>query len=84
MTEIEHKLLEIHLLLGQTTMDKIDIDVKLKLAKKVKEAIEVIQCCKSDSELLLGFLDKLERIDALKHAEDWQKKTYVASYLKAK
>ena len=45
MTEIEHKLLEVHLLLGETTIDKIDIDVKIKLAKKVKEAIEVIRCC---------------------------------------
>lgn len=45
MTEIEHKLLEVHLLLGETTINQIDIDVKLKLAKKVKEAIEVIRCC---------------------------------------
>lgn len=44
MEEVEEKLLEVHMLLGQATMDKIDIDLKIALLKKTKEAIEVIRC----------------------------------------
>lgn len=63
---------------------EITQDYAVYLENELLKAINDTHCCKSDSELLLGFLDKLERIDALKHAEDWQKKTYVASYLKDK
>ena len=44
MQEAEQLLLEVHLLLGQATSEKIDIDLKLSLLKKTKEAIEVIRC----------------------------------------
>lgn len=44
MEEAEEKLLEVHLMLGKATMDEIDIDLKIALLKKTKEAIEVIRC----------------------------------------
>ena len=44
MQEAEQKLLEVHLLLGQATNKQIDIDLKIALLKKTKEAINVIQC----------------------------------------
>ncbi len=46
MQEAEQKLLEVHMLLGQAKMNEIDIDLKIALLKKTKEAIEVIRCCK--------------------------------------
>ena len=44
MQEAEQKLLEAHMLLGQATSKQIDIDLKISLLKKTKEAINVIRC----------------------------------------
>lgn len=44
MQEAEQKLLEVHMLLGIATSKQIDIDLKIALLKKTKEAIEVIRC----------------------------------------
>ena len=44
MQDAEELLLEVHMLLGQAKMNKIDIDLKIALLKKTKKAIEVIRC----------------------------------------
>tara|TARA_R110002012_G_scaffold308675_2_gene515059 strand:+ start:111 stop:332 length:222 start_codon:yes stop_codon:yes gene_type:complete len=63
MQEAEQKLLEVHMLLGQAKINEIDIDLKIALLKKTKEAIEVIRCCEtSPCSYAEGYNDAISKI----------------------
>ena len=70
--------LELEIVFLKNELQKANL-VNMRLTKQL-----TLTDVSQQRELLLGFLDKLERIDALKQAKNWQKKSYVASYLKDK
>lgn len=56
-----------------------DLQAKVGDAHRIVENL-IIQRVSQRSELLFDFLKHLESIEALKHTENFQLKTYVANY----